>query len=148
MTVAERALKVKFELWQKFGIKKGIITEKILREAIYATGLSKASRGMKAVISYMRDYRHLGKFGAYYYIIYEKKEQANPRDIMSKEEKDKIHSRRISILGYDIQHNLAISECMPGRLYPLLMSALISDFTLISRGLEEKGCCTIKFAAM
>jgi len=148
MTAAERALKAKFELWQKFGIRKGIITERILREAIYATGLSKKSRGLKAVVSYMRDYRHLGKSGGYYYIIYEKKDQANPRDVVLKEEDDKTRLRRISVLGYDIQHNLAASECMPGVLYPLLMSTLINDFSLIRRGLEEKGSCIIKFATM
>jgi hypothetical protein len=147
MTVAERALKVKFKLWQRVGTNRNIITEEVLRKAIYSTGLSKASRGMKAVISYLRDYRHLGKSGEYYYVIYEKKEKANPRDVIPKEENDK-RLRRISILGYDIQHNLATSECMPGRLYPLLMFALISDFSLISRGLEEKGSCTIKFAVM
>jgi hypothetical protein len=142
MTVAERALKVKFELWQKFGIRKGIITERILRETIYATGLSKASRGLKAVISYMRDYRHLGKSGGYYYVIYEKKDEANPRDVVVKEEK------RISNLGYDIQHNLAVSECKPNILPVFLMASMVSDMKMIGKNLKEKGSCIIKFATL
>jgi hypothetical protein len=147
MTVVERALKVKFNLWERFGVKRGFITPEILLQAICATGLSKKSRGIKAVISYMMDYRHLGKFGDCYYVIYKRKEKANPRNIIITREENNKRLRRISSLGYDIQHCLALTECQPQRLYPLLMSMLISDMKMIGSALKEKGSCIIKFTA-
>jgi len=138
MTVAERALKVKYNLWLKHGVKRGRITPEILRDAIYATGLSKKSRGIKAVIYYLMDYRHLGRSGNYYYVIYKRKEKANPKHVTLKTERN---------LGYDIEHQLSSHESRDSKnIFPLLMLILIEDLKMIERNLKQKGSCIIKFS--
>jgi|GEM_PF-6795097 len=138
MIVAERALKVKFNLWERFGVKRGLITEKILREAIYATGLSRKSRGMKAVISYLRDYRHLGKYGAYYYVIYVKKEEANPKYITPKVELKNSSKADVteSIYWNVVEDKDCDSE---------LMRRFLQDIPYIKQALIEKKHCLVEF---
>jgi hypothetical protein len=79
MTIEERGLTAKYKLWKKFRDK--YFEEKDVKRAIYSTGLSKKSRGLKTVIAYMRDYRHLGEIQGVYYIIYRRKDKANPRPL-------------------------------------------------------------------
>jgi len=144
MTVAERALKVKFNLWEIFGVDKGLITGEILLQAICATGLSKKSRGIKAVIYYLMDYRHLGKSDGYYYVIYKKKDQAKPRDIIVRGEKE---LRDNFILRPDISHKIndyaidvSCKSC-----YLNLMTFVIEYADEIRDCITNKGSCLVKF---
>ena len=139
MTVGERALKVKYNLWLKYGVKRGLITEEDLHHAIYLTGLSKKSRGLKAVTSYLMDYRHLGKSGGYYYVIYVKKEQASPKDIIVKK----------GTMDSKITHVIPPGICAnDSKLYPYLMESLLHEFQVknLADSLRSKeGCYIIKF---
>jgi hypothetical protein len=134
MNLASRIELVKGNIFKDYGTTIGFPRYKLI-DYICATGLTRKSSTIQKVISSMKKNDHLVmKDSGLYYIKYRRKDKASPKGIAK--------------LGYDIQHNLAANECMPGVLYPLLMSALISDFPLIRRGLEEKGSCIIKFATV
>jgi len=82
MNVMERALAVKYNLFRRFGANKICISKEDIIRAICASGLAKKSRYKKSVFAYLRDHRHLGERDGLYYVIYRRKENANPRGVL------------------------------------------------------------------
>jgi len=134
MRVEERALTAKYNLYQKVGIEN-TITKDMLKDTICKTGLVPTSRVIKSVIAYMRDHRHLGERNEKYYIIYRKKDKANPKSISNLLEKKADINYFVSKQGlFDDDY-----------IYPVLFNKLVESVRKLKSHLKEKGECLIKF---